>query len=109
MMSERPPLETPKLATNLRYVDNAFIAPDGKIFECGWECHDDLARALGYHDTSEAMKVGYLHLSDGKINNPANVGCPEPTQAQLNSIFDWQQAWSQRTLPEWCAFAKLDS
>lgn len=71
----------------------AWIAPDGKFYPVEHAGHWDFAKkvitkALDFGWVDELEDQGWLHISD------AIHGRKAPTQAQLDTMFDWMVKFS---------------
>lgn len=84
--------------------ETGLLSPTGVFYSCEFECHSDLARDLGYEDSSEAMRHGYVHVS---LTTFYQNYRPPVTQDQMNAIFDWSQARPGRSLPDWYEQAQI--
>lgn len=84
--------------------ETGLLSPNGVFYSCPYECHSDLARDLGYEDSSNAMSNGYIHVSFCIFYQNHR---PPITQDQMNAIFDWTQAAAGRSLPDWYEKAQI--
>lgn len=95
-LSERP---APKPDSTVS-ADDGWITPDGKFYPCGYMEHVWLADKLGKEER-EAEKAGWVKIShglEGKLY--IHKGEREPTQKQLDTLFDWCQK-HKVVLPDW--------
>lgn len=76
-----------------------WILPTGKFYSCGYMEHDWLAGKIGNSPSfsrTEAAKMGWIEITHplGQENNfEIYFGAKEPTQKQLDTLFDWQQKY----------------
>jgi hypothetical protein len=78
-----------------------YIIPTGKFYSCEWMEHDWLASVLGnsqHFDKEIASNMGWIEITH-PMGEPENLniimGDKEPTQKQLDTLFDWQQKYGE--------------
>lgn len=55
---EEPPLPDKELLSV-----HGWLSPEGELYACGWERHDELTKALGYRHESDIEEAGFCKLS----------------------------------------------
>ena len=56
-------VETPARPDTELLAMHGWLSPDGQLFACGWQKHNELTAALGYRHESELEAAGYCKLS----------------------------------------------
>lgn len=78
-----------------------WIILTGKFYSCEWMEHDWLASKIGNSpnmDKTMAHNFGWIQITH-PMNQPRNFqviyGAKEPTQKQLDTLFDWEQVYGK--------------
>lgn len=87
----------PPVAERSMLAMHGWLSPAGELFACGWQKHDDLARALGFLHQSEIEGAGYCKLSNLEWLVAPRYRTRELTEAQWETIGDW---YEQNGFPE---------
>jgi hypothetical protein len=82
--------------------EDGWLVPDGTLYPCPLRGHGQLACDLGYRYLNGfSYDPRLCHLSNGRwLRMPDS----QPTQAQLDTIWDWCQQHGQH-LPRWIEHA----
>lgn len=84
-------VENPPRADDQLLAIHGWLAPDGTLFACAWEKHNELATALGFSHESEIESAGYCKLSQLKwLVNPRYCA-RRLTRAQWKTIEEWYE------------------
>jgi len=75
---------------------SGWLTPEGKFYPCAWMEHIRTVDALGF-DERQVEKLGWIKIES---TNGAIAPEKEPTQAQINAIWDWCQR-EGRECPYW--------
>lgn len=77
-------------------IPTGWILPNGKFYGCGWMDHGYISYEVSKLDPEQAQKKGWIKITH-PLSQPNNLkiyyGDKEPTQKQLDTLFDWQQKY----------------
>jgi hypothetical protein len=59
-------IEKPPVPDNELLAIHGWLSPEGILYACGWERHNELTEALGYRHESDIEKAGYCKLTQLK-------------------------------------------
>lgn len=75
-------------------IPTGWILPNGKFYGCGWMDHGYISYEVAKLNPEKAQKKGWIKITH-PLNQPKDLkiyyGDKEPTQKQLDTLFDWQQ------------------
>jgi hypothetical protein len=70
-------------------VIHGWLSPEGVLFACAWEKHNELTKALGFSHESEIENAGYCKLSQLKWLVQKRYCANGLTEAQWATIEQW--------------------
>lgn len=70
---------------------HGWLSPEGDLYACGWQKHDELARALGFLHQSEIEGAGYCKLSSMEWLVAPRYRARELTEQQWETISEWYE------------------
>ncbi|TVS18455.1 MAG: hypothetical protein EA417_03290 [Gammaproteobacteria bacterium] len=70
---------------------NGWLCPEGRLYACAWQKHDDLTLALGYRHQSEIEEAGFCKLSRLEWLVEPRYRTTPLTEAQWKTISNWYE------------------